>query len=167
MNDPQAVDSLRIWHCKYRSLQGLQVFAQVRTLLIATYPDPTLELLTPLVRLRYLSILHLPKVTDLAPLQHLRELEVLSLATLPSWDSSGKTTEVDSLEPLAHLPALRHLELFGVRPRDHSLAPLERCPQLRSARFHKYSASETQRFYAQTRISDAHAPRPPEPGTAP
>jgi hypothetical protein len=100
-------------------------------------------------------------VQDLAPLARLTQLEALQLATLPSWDASGKKTIVGSLDPLAELPLLKHLELFGVVPQDKSLAALERCPALVSVRVSKYPKAEITRFYATTKLSDRHVPSPP------
>ncbi len=152
--NPQAITELKIWHCKYRTLEPLKAFINLRTLIIATYPDDNLDLLIPLINLRYLRILHLPKVSDLSPLEHLKELETLSLETLPSWDASSKATEVQSLNPITKLPKLRHLQLFGVRPPDRSLMPLAECPNLTTARFHKYTKTEIKHFFEMTRIVD-------------
>jgi hypothetical protein len=102
----------------------------------------------------------MPKVSDLSPLMALSELQCLSLETLPSWDSSGKTTQVDSLAPIGYLQDLRHLALFGVRPKDRSLAPLELCHRLQSARFTKFPEFEVSRFYQLIGLSDAHVPLP-------
>jgi hypothetical protein len=110
--------------------------------------------------LQYLCIIHLPNVSDLSPLVSLQNLESLSLETLPSWDSSGKRTVVNSLAPLCQLPRLKHLSLFGVVPPDMSLAPIERCASLVSGRFSKYPNREIKRFYSETELSDAHLPRP-------
>jgi hypothetical protein len=41
--DPTAVTAMRIWHCKYRSLVGLVSFTGLRTLIVASYPDASLE----------------------------------------------------------------------------------------------------------------------------
>jgi len=157
---PDAVRSLRIWHCSYRTLDGIGNLRNLQTLVIATFPDATLSALSSLSQLRYLRILHMPRVTDLSPLMALSALECLSLETLPSWDSSGKTTEVDSLDPIGHLHELCYLALFGVRPKDRSLAAIERCQRLQSARFSKYPKSEVARFYQVRRVSNAHVPEP-------
>jgi len=156
----RSVDSLRVWHCGYRTLKPVGELPQLRKLVIATFPDDSLAFLSALRNLRHLRILHLPKVTDLAPLAELRELRSLSLSTLPSWDSSGRVTEVESLDPLGTLAALEHLELFGVVGRTRSLAAIERCRSLTSARFSKYPKEEVHRFYAATKVSDAHVPEP-------
>lgn len=156
----EAVSSLRIWHCGYYTLNPVSTFRNLRTLVIATFPDTTLAALSSLGQRRYLSIVHMPRITDLSPLMALSSLESLSLATLPSWDASGKTTEVDSLDPIGHLHELCHLALFGVRPKNQSLAAIERCGHLQSARFSQYSKSEVARFYEATRTSDGHVPEP-------
>ena len=122
--DPDAADvtALRVWHCNYASLALVTQYQHLRTLVVATYPDADLEPVASLEDLEYLSLLHLPGVTDLAPLARLTNLRTLRLSTLPSWDSSGKVTQVDSLRPLAMLPKLTRLELFGVRPASKSLS---------------------------------------------
>jgi hypothetical protein len=157
--DPE-MDSLRIWHCSYRTLRPIGQLSKLRALVIATFPDESLDFLRALNELRYLRIVHLPKVHDLAPLRNLLHLEVLSLSTLPSWDASGKTTEVESLEPIADLPSLKHVELFGVVPKSKAVGSLKRCPKLISARFANYAVDEIERFYAATGISDSFAPEP-------
>jgi len=155
-----SIQSLRIGHCKYQSLRGLGGFPHLRVLDIASYPDTTLDPIGDLLELRYLRILHLPKVRSLAPLERLGELLTLALETLPSWDSSGRITEVETLEPIANLPRLRHLVLFGVRPMDQSLKPLQASKSLRSVRVQRYPRAEVARFYSETHWSDAHVPEP-------
>jgi hypothetical protein len=115
-------------------------------------------MLAALGDLQYLRILHLPRVTDLGPLERLQRLETLSLEMLPSWDSSGKLTVVDSLDPIGRLVRLKHLALFGVVPKNRSLAAVQRCRSLVSARFSKYPKGEVQRFYAETAVADDHVP---------
>jgi hypothetical protein len=152
--------ALRVWHCKYQSLAALRGYPNLRILVIATYPDDNLGPIACLERLEYLSILHLPGVTDLAPLGQLQRLSTLRLSTLPSWDSSGKVTTVESLAPLAGLPHLAHLELFGVRPASKSLRDLEGARSLVSVRVSKYPKPEVRRFYEVTGCSDRFAPGP-------
>lgn len=155
---PGAVTSLRIWNCKYTSLAPVARFVNLRELAIAGLPDDSLQMLSALEQLRYLKILHMPKVTSLEPLAGLRRLESLSLATSPSWDAAGKVQRVASLEPLSRLASLRHLELLGVLPPDASLKPLEQCGRLQSARVARYPATELARFRAATGVSDAFNP---------
>jgi hypothetical protein len=69
-------------------------------------------------------------------------------------------TVVYSLRPLALLPNLTHLELFGVRPATKSLRDLEAAPGLSSVRVSKYPKAEITRFREVTGLSDAFAPRP-------
>lgn len=157
---PKTVETARIWHCKYQTLGPVAKLRNLRGLVIATYPDDELQLLSELNSIEYLSILHLPKVTDLAPLAALNQLQVLRLATLPSWDSSGKTTTVNSLAPLAQLQHLTSLELFGVMPLDQSLSALESCASLASVRVNRYPASEVERFRSVTGVADECAPEP-------
>lgn len=157
---PGEVTSLRVWHCKYRSLAELARLRNVEGLVVATYPDATLEPLRHLRSLRYLRLLHLPKVSALDPLAEVVSLEVLSISTLPSWDASGKVTEVESLRPMARLPLLRHLELFGVRPPDRSLRELEVCPSLETLRVSKYPKPEVERFRRVRSVTNDFAPEP-------
>lgn len=152
------VTSLRIWHCKYRTLEGIRQFPNLRTLVVATWPNESLSILSD-IGLEYLRIVHLPKIHDLAPLKDLQRLRALSLQTLPSWDASGKVQQVESLEPISQLSSLEHLELFGVVSTDNSLSAIENCKKLVSARFSKYPKQEVTRFYAFTGLSDAHIPK--------
>ena len=158
--DSAEVTALRVWHCNYVLLAPLVQYPNLSTLVVATYPDADLEPIASLNRLEYLSLLHLPGVTDLAPLAQLTHLRTIRLATLPSWDSSGRATEVDSLRPLALLPKLTHLELFGVRPSSKSLHDLEGAASLASVRVSKYPKAEVKRFRDVTGATDAFAPPP-------
>src|SRR5687767_13906877 len=125
ISDRAAIETARVWHCKYRTLEPLSRFRNLRGLDIASFPDVTLEPVASLDHLWYISILHHPNVTALSHLQALRSLQTLRLHTLPSWDSSGKQTIAHSLDPLAELAQLRHVELLGVVPADQSLSALE------------------------------------------
>ena len=138
IRDPHLVHSMKVWHCNFKTLQPISARTNLKTLIIGTFPDDSFRILSSLNQLEHLEVLHLPKVTQLDHLTKLQELSTLRLATLPSWDASGKVTTIDSLDPLTRLPNLKHLELFGIRPSDKSLAPLEQCPQLVSVRVSKY-----------------------------
>lgn len=162
--DPSRVTALRMWHCKYASMEGLSAFGNLKTLIIASYPDAALGPIASLSNLEYLSIVHMPKVSDLSPVSQLLGLQTIRLSTLPSWDSSGKKTIVRSLAPLATLPRLAHVELFGVRPDNGSLHELESSLSLQTVRVSKYSKSEKDRFYSVTQLPDAYAPSPEVPG---
>src|ERR1700761_5723554 len=101
--DPGGIRSLRVWFCKYETLASLSGLRQLQTLVIAGFPDTSLEILSAFSELRCLQIVHLPRISDLSPLSDCQQLESLSLETLPSWDSSGKVTKVNSLAPIAGL----------------------------------------------------------------
>lgn len=154
------IHTLRIWHCKYKSLQAIAEFQNLEELVIATFPDKSFEIITPLHKLRYLSVLHMPKISELEVLSELVNIESLSLSTSPAWDSIGKCTLIQSLEPLTKMKMLKHLELFGVCPADKSLAVLEQCKSLVSARFSQYPKSEVERFYCATGVTNQFNPKP-------
>ena len=157
---PGDVSALRVWFCKYRTLAPVGDLINLRTLVVAGYPDVDLVPLASLHRLEYLRILDLPRIGDLTPLSGLQELRTLRLGTLPSWDSSHRVTEVASLAPVTRLPKLEHLELFGVCPADRSLADLEAAPQLRSVRVSQFPKAEVEQYSSRCRVSDEFAPAP-------
>ncbi len=148
----ESVTSLRVWHCKYASLAPVRALAALRKLVVATYPDDSLEHLSELPALEELEIIHFPRVATLEPLAKLRGLRTLKLASLPSWDSSSKRLVVESLEPLAQLPRLEVLHLLGVVPRNRSLAALESSESLRAIRLLGYSPEERNRFFQVTHV---------------
>lgn len=154
------IKTARVWHCGYRSLSPLSEMTNIEELVIGTLPDPTLEFLQSLTNLRYLRIVHMPKITSLHAFEKLIHIETLSLSTSPSWDAAKKCTVIDSLTPLAKLPMLRQLELFGVCPSDKSLQDLMHCTQLQSARLSQYPQDEVDRFYRETGLSDSFVPEP-------
>jgi len=156
---PQDVRSACIWFCRYRSLRALAAYSHLRELKIGGLPDDSLEAIGALRELRYLCIVDLPGIRSLEPLRGLGQLETLSLATLPEWQGKRRQV-VESLEPIAALPALEHLELLGVCPPDLSLAPLEFCPNLVSARFAHYPPREVDRFELVTQLPGDFAPLP-------
>lgn len=102
----------------------------------------------------------MPKITTLSGLDQLANLEALCLSTSPSWDSKRKCTVVPSLAPLTNLPKLKHLELFGVRPSNSSLAELQRISSLQSVRVSQYPDAEINRFEKETGLSYEYAPQP-------
>lgn len=157
--NPLAVQSLKVWHCKFSSLADIANFVNLERLVIAGYPDSSFEPLSGLVKLQRLEILHFPKATDLAPLASLVALEALSLACLPSWDASGKRHKVKSLSPLCSLPKLSSIELLGVVPADNSLVAFSVRSGLKSARLLGYQSSEAERFFQATGASNAFLPR--------
>jgi hypothetical protein len=150
-----------VWFCQYRSLRLLGELSNLRVLVVAGYPDSNFASMASLQNLEYLSVLHFPGATDLAALVELRALRTLRLSSLPSWDASGKVLEVDSLAPIAELPLLEHLELFGVRPANASLRDLEGAPALRTVKVSRYPPAEVTRFQSSTRATNDSAPAPP------
>jgi hypothetical protein len=144
--NPLGYASARVWHCKYRTMVALTSFANLVRLNVATWPDETLNPLQGLTRLEWLSIFHLPRVTDLSPLSALTQLRHLELGTLPSWDSSGRVTIVQSLAPIAQLPNLETLHLFGVCPPDRRVDALIGISSLREVRISKYPRAESERL---------------------
>lgn len=158
IEDKAAIRHLRIWHCSYKTLEPISELVNLESLTVASYPDATLQLVGGLSQLRYLRIMHMPSVEDLAPLAGLAQLRTLLLETSPGWDASGKRTVVQSLLPIAELKHLEHLSLFGVVDRARSLTSLETCPVLRSAQFMGVSKKEIARFYSATRVVNAGAP---------
>lgn len=158
--EPDAVLSAKVWYCKYKSHLPLAQFRNMEELVIAGFPDASFEFLGRLEKLRVLHVLHMPKISDIVPLANLVHLKSVSLATLPSWDASRKTTIIQSLEPLAAIPELAYLELFGICPADKSLAPLERCRHLQTARISQYPMAEIDRFYSAAKISNEFNPKP-------
>lgn len=160
VEDPEAIRSARIWFCKYKSLEQLVNLRNLEELVIAGFPDDSFEYIGTLEKLNLLNILHMPKVSDIGPLADLKRLATLSLSTLPSWDSSRKTSTILSLEPLASIPKLAHLELFGLCPPDKSLLPLENCKCLQTARVSQYPRVEVARFYAKTGLANHFNPEP-------
>ena len=85
IENPEDVTSVRIWHCNYKSFQELNKCINLEVLEIATLPESDFNFLSNNKKLKYLSIIHLPKVDDLLSLGNLVSLEVLSLQTLPSY----------------------------------------------------------------------------------
>jgi len=144
-HDVEAVGSLRIWQCRYDSLMPLEEYINLKTLVVDGVPDEHLDFLSDLRGLRYLSLTGLPKVQDLSPLARLQGLECVTLENKA--DYTGRGSEVDSFDPLARLPNLRHVAILGIKPRDRTLSGLERLRNLQTAIFDSLPSSEVQRFY--------------------
>lgn len=159
-DEPTLVESVRVWHCGYRSLGPLGSMVNLAGADIASFPDDSFDVLGRAEKLRYLSVVHLPKVADLTALAKLKALETVRLHTLPSWDTSAKRTHVASLTPLLQLPKLKSLELFGVVPDDESLLPLAAHPALKSVRLHGYDDASLKAFKSAANVSDDFAPAP-------
>ena len=157
---PLSYKSAIIWHCKFKSLSPLSELRNLQSLVIATFPDASLDLLSGLCSLRYLKIVHIPKVTNLSALENMGSLEYLSLSTLPSWDASGKTTVIDSLLPISKLKNLKGIELFGVCTSDKGLSDLEQCSNLQTAKFSKYPKYHVDGFINKMGVSEEFIPEP-------
>ena len=69
---PTDLTTLRIWFCKYRTLKTLGSLHQLKTLVVAGFPDEDLEFLRELPELHYLQIVRLPRITDLSPVASLQ-----------------------------------------------------------------------------------------------
>ena len=160
VDEPEKVESMRIWHCKYKTLAEITKFKNLKTLVIATYPDETLDVLANLTNLTYLRILHFPKVSSLEPLSQLKNLQTLSLETNPSWDSSRRVLTVDSLSPITQLKKLENLELLGVCTADKSLDALYSMAQLKTARISGYSDKVVSEFFEKSKVIDKFSPEP-------
>jgi hypothetical protein len=143
---PLTITSLKIWYCKFESLEYLKQFINLKSLEIAGYTGDNLNFLKSLTKLNKLYILHLPKVYDLGPLQLLVNLEELNLSVLPGWDASNKTTKVKSLAPISKLKKLKTLELIGILPESKSLKDLYSLVSLKKIRITKYPAKEIDDF---------------------
>lgn len=146
--EPLRITSAKVWHCRYASLAPLGSLLNLRRLEIATYPDPSFDLLTQLRLLEELRIIHMPEIRDLKPLAALKNLRVLTLETLPSWDASGRVSEVRSLAPLAALPSLQELALFGVVPIGRTADELLASRSLRRVRLSKFARGEAEKVAA-------------------
>jgi len=158
--DAERYRSARLWYCKLKTVKGIDALCNLEVLVIAGYPDASLDNLIGLRKLRYLSIIDLPKVSSLSALAQLQNIEDLSLATLPSWDSKSRITTVDSLAPIVELPNISHLELLGVCPPERSPGLLTKCGALKSARFSKYDPAAVQNFYLETSVENKSVPDP-------
>jgi hypothetical protein len=162
VDEPRRYASARILSCRYRTLAPLRAFTNLRTLEIHEYPDRSLAPLSTMARLERLTIRHMPELEELAGIEGLVSLRYLYLATRPSWDASGRVTVVRTLAPIAELPNLTTLRLFGVRPQDKRVDDLLRIPTLVDASISKYPRREIERLDAAVaaRAATGGAPDP-------
>lgn len=113
-----------------------------------------------LKRMEYLSIVSLSAADTLAPIGALRELVSLSLGiskkigsldslvvdglprlrALVLGSSSERPVTVESLSPLASLPALEYLFIGGLRPRDKAFDVLAELPALKAVQLERAMA---------------------------
>lgn len=136
------VESLKIWHCKFKSLDTLPAFSKLRSLVIGGFPLESFSILEELPLLRELRVVHFPRVSDIDALGSLRELEMLSLSALPDWNALHERQRVASLAPLGKLHKLRVIDLFGVVPDVGGLLPLGACRHLTQMQLLGYSATD-------------------------
>ena len=71
--DGARVTALRVWHCNYVSLAPVW-YPNLRNPVVATYPDADLEPVASLKGQEYLSLVHMPHISDLTPLARLGHL---------------------------------------------------------------------------------------------
>ena len=160
IENPDSVTSARIWICKFKSIKPVSECKNLRTLVLNTVLDDDISWLVKLEKLEYLKIQNFPKIKSIEFLSSMETIKTLSLSTSPSWDSSGRTMEVDALTPLQKLTSLQHIELLGVHQKDFSVAALEKCGSLISARFSGYPQEIISRFYEKTGVKKEFAPEP-------
>jgi len=142
-DQPDRVLSLKVWYSRVADWTALEVFTNLHTLEVAGYDHSNFEPVSSLYRLKELRLLHFPKVSSLSPLANLNALENLALESLPSYDASGKFLNVESFSPLAQLPKLRQLRIFGVRACDRSLHALSQMVSLSTIHIGRgFAASE-------------------------
>lgn len=157
---PLNTKSLRIWACKYKNISSVALLKNLEELSLFSVKDASFDFLAELDDLKYLSIIHAQNIRDISFLESLKNLEVLVLATSPSWDAKSKTITLDSLAPIARLPKLRCLELFGVTNAEKSLRDLFGCKNIKLAKFSKYPPAEVEEFYSSTGAVRGNAPDP-------
>ena len=156
--DPLSVTSLKLWHCKFKSLSFLEDFCNLKVLIIGTYPHENFNVLSGLSNLEYLSVVHMPKLNSLSGIDTLKNLKTLYLATSPSWDASGKKTVIESLHPIVNLPQLSNIELHGIVNPEKSLKELFTCNNLKTGMFSKYPKKEVEALYNATSIKKQRVP---------
>lgn len=154
IDDVEKVECLRIWFCKYKTLNELSKFINLKELTIAGFPNENFSMLSNMANLEYLSVLDMPKVNSLNDLVQLKKLKYLSLSTSPSWDGTKKRTVVDTLAPIQEIESLEWLELFGVCSEIRTLDELSSFNKLKAARFNGYSARDTDSFYSRSGVAN-------------
>ncbi|MCY9656520.1 hypothetical protein P5G65_15670 [Paenibacillus chondroitinus] len=123
--EDREIEALKIWNCKIKDYSKLNSLTKLTELEIFSF-DGTLDDMCNLRNLSKLRLIHMPKVNKLDKLGLLTNLQELSLESLPSWDSSGKTLVFDNLNPIGKLSNLKKLvimksiaEEFGLKPLGH------------------------------------------------
>lgn len=141
IESPEKYTELSIWHCKYRSIEKIALFKNLKKLEIATYLGADFEPLSKLKKLEFLHVVHLPKLKDLKGVSELVSLEEIQIETLPSWDASGKKLLISDLVPLGKLGKIKKIELMGVLPIDGNFACLSECESLEELNLQKRPSS--------------------------
>lgn len=131
LESPLRYKYLRVWHCRYETLQPIEQFRNLVQLEILTVPDDNLSFLPSLTKLKRLKIIHFPKVSDLNPIGKLHDLVELELNCLFSWFQSRKRITVESFKPISKLSKLKTLDLAGVDPLDGDVLCLRSCSALK------------------------------------
>lgn len=157
---PLDTQKLMIWACKYKSISSIEMLIDLEELSIFAVEDTNFDFLSSLQKLKYLSLIHAKNIKNLDFLSPLKNLEVLILATSPSWDSNSRTIIVDSLNPIKSLKKLKHLELLGVTNEEKSLSDLYDCKNIETAIFSKYPRDEINNFYYRSKVIKGSAPNP-------
>jgi len=88
-----------------------------------------IDILSDMRKLVVLELVHMPKISDLAPLTTLTQLEGLGVE-----GGMEKTQIVDSLAPLSNLVGLRYLFLANLKSKDNTLKPLSSLHSLMNLR---------------------------------
>lgn len=160
--DPESFTSLRVWHCKYRTLSPIKQLTNLRRVEIAGMPDDSLQVLASLKKLEWLSIRHLPRVRSLGPLAELTALKYLELRSTVDANQASPRTLVDSLLPLSRLPELVHLTLVEIGAFGEPLTVLERCRSLRSITVEGFPATDIRALLNMRPLRLAAMPEPGE-----
>lgn len=127
---PEKYSEIEIIDCNYTSLSSLRDFVNAKSLEIRSIPDGNIDFLKPLKKLKVLKITHFPKLSDISPISHLNSLEQLYLASLTSWDASGKRLTIKSLCPVVS-NHIKSISILGVNLADNDLLCLSKCKNLR------------------------------------
>ena len=145
----ERLERLSVVGLNQHAFDGAMAAADPRLLVIWDLKADSISAMSGLRRTERLVIFGANKVTDIAPLGQLENLQLLSLERMPkARDLSplaalthlehlcfagghyASPKRVASLLPLAALVALRSINLIGVTAGDHSLEPLAGLPEL-------------------------------------
>jgi hypothetical protein len=102
-----------------------------RAVTIFEYPFDSLAPMAPLAGIEVLKIQDSGALRSLDGAGAIYGVKQLVVGTPPTWDGTGRRTEVDSFRPLQALSSLERLLLLGVRPKDLDLTPIMQMTHLR------------------------------------